>query len=98
VGGQGQLVQVVGALHPVGGRADFLDRGQEQADQDRNDRDHDQQLNEREALTGTGVGHGTHLRKKIRINPIMDCHFSRSYRSGRSDGLASSASPNSSMD
>jgi hypothetical protein len=35
---------VVGALHAVGGLADFLDRGQQQADQDGNDRDDNKQL------------------------------------------------------
>jgi hypothetical protein len=33
-------VQVVGALDSCGGLADLLDGGQQQADQDRDDRDH----------------------------------------------------------
>jgi hypothetical protein len=38
--------EVVLTLHPRGGLADLLDGGQEQADQDRNDGDHHQQLDE----------------------------------------------------
>jgi len=43
------LLEVVGALHAVGGFADLLDRGQQQPDQDGDDRDDDEQLDEREA-------------------------------------------------
>src|SRR5262249_55922635 len=46
VASQPDLLQVVLALHPVGGLADLLDRGQEQADQDRDDRDDDEQFNQ----------------------------------------------------
>ena len=49
VDGQADLLEVVRALHPVGGLADLLDRGQQQADQDGDDGDHHQQLDQREA-------------------------------------------------
>jgi hypothetical protein len=42
VQGQADLLQVVGALGPPSGLAGGLDGGQEQADQDRDDRDHDE--------------------------------------------------------
>ena len=45
---QAELLEVVLALGPVGRLADLLDGGQEQADQDRDDRDDDEQLDERE--------------------------------------------------
>jgi hypothetical protein len=48
------LVQVVGAADPAGGGADLLDGGEEQADQDRDDRDHHQQLDQREAVPAAG--------------------------------------------
>src|SRR5262249_39085177 len=54
--------QIVLALHPVGRLADLLDRRQQQPDQDRNDRDHHQQLDQGEAATDglrTGTRHGT---------------------------------------
>ena len=46
VGRQPDLLQVVLALRPRGGLADLLDSRQEQADQDRDDGDHDQQFDE----------------------------------------------------
>jgi hypothetical protein len=42
------LLHVVRALHAGRGLADLLDCGEEQADQDRDDRDYDQQLDQRE--------------------------------------------------
>ena len=42
------LLEVVGALHAGGGFADLLHGGEQQPDQDRDDRDHDQQLDQRE--------------------------------------------------
>src|SRR5262249_46663347 len=46
---QGDLLQVVAALHPVGGLADLLHRRQQEPDQDGDNRDDDQQLNQRKA-------------------------------------------------
>ena len=46
--GQADLLQIVAALHAVRGFPDLLDGRQQQADQDGDDRDHHQQLNERE--------------------------------------------------
>ena len=54
VDGQADLLQVVLALHAGGGLADLLDGGQEQADQDRDDRDHHQQLDQREPGSALG--------------------------------------------
>src|SRR5262245_19369957 len=50
------LLQVVGALHPVGGLADLLHRGQQEADQDRDDRNHDEQLDQCKAWATRGEG------------------------------------------
>jgi hypothetical protein len=44
-----ELLQVVRALRPGGGLADLLNGREEEADQDRDDRDHHQQLDQREA-------------------------------------------------
>ena len=41
---EGQLFEIVGALDPPGCLAHRLDRGQEQADEHRDDRDDNQQL------------------------------------------------------
>ena len=49
VQGQADLLQVVDALRPPGRLAGGLDGGQQQRDQDRDDRDHHQQLDQREA-------------------------------------------------
>ena len=43
---EAELLEVVGALGPGGGLADLLHRRQQQADQDRNDRDDDEQLDQ----------------------------------------------------
>jgi hypothetical protein len=48
VQGQADLPQVVLALGALGGGADLLDGGQEQADQDGDDGDHDEQFHQRE--------------------------------------------------
>src|SRR5262249_25103444 len=48
VHGQGELLEVVGAAHPVGGLAHLLHRRQQQADQHRDDGDDDEQLDEGE--------------------------------------------------
>jgi hypothetical protein len=52
---QPDLSEVVFALHPPGGLAGLLDRGQEQRDQDGDDRDDDQQFDEREAPSPRGT-------------------------------------------
>jgi hypothetical protein len=49
VHGDPQLLQIVLAGRPVGGLAHLLDGGDKQPDQDRNDRNHHQQFNQREA-------------------------------------------------
>src|SRR5262249_46653655 len=51
VEGQADLLEIVGTLGPGRRLPHFLDGRQEQADEDRDDRDHHQQLNEREAWT-----------------------------------------------
>src|SRR5262249_50802556 len=52
-----QLFEVVAALHAVGRLADLLDRGKEQANEDRDNGDYDQQFDQRERHTTSGVGH-----------------------------------------
>jgi hypothetical protein len=47
---QTELLEVVGAAHTVGGLADLLDGGQQQANEDGNDGDDDQKLDQRETL------------------------------------------------
>src|SRR5262249_17060048 len=54
VQGQADLLEVVLALEPGGGRSDLLDGGEQQRDQARYDRNHRQHLNEGEA--GARVG------------------------------------------
>ena len=49
--GKGELLEVVDALRPPSSLAGGLDRGQEQRDQDGDDRDHDEQLDQRETRT-----------------------------------------------
>jgi len=49
VGGQRDLLEVVGALDAGGGLAHLLDGGQQEADEDGDDGDHHQQLDQREA-------------------------------------------------
>ena len=51
VGGQRDLLEVVGALDAGRGGADLLDGGQQEADEDGDDGDHHQQLDQREART-----------------------------------------------
>ena len=46
---QAELLEIVAAPGPAGRFANFLHRGQQQADQDGNDRDHHQQFDQREA-------------------------------------------------
>src|SRR5262245_40463996 len=48
VDGQRHLVEVILALRPLGGLANLLDGGEEQADQDGDDRNDDKQLDQRE--------------------------------------------------
>ena len=50
--GEPDLLEVVLALRPGGRLADLLDGGQQQADQDGDDRDHHQQLDQREGAAG----------------------------------------------
>ncbi len=53
---QAKLFQVVAALAAAGGFAGLLHGGQQQRDQDRDDRDHDEQFDQSEPAT-TGSGH-----------------------------------------
>jgi hypothetical protein len=53
VQGKAVLLQVIGTLRPSRGFADFLDSGQEQANQDGDNRNHDEQLNECEAIAAS---------------------------------------------
>ena len=48
VNGQRELPHLVGALHAAGRFAGGLNRRQQERDQDADDRDHDQELDERE--------------------------------------------------
>ncbi len=48
---QPDLFQIIGALRPPRRLACRLDRGQQQRNQDRDDRDHDQEFDEREPRT-----------------------------------------------
>src|SRR5207244_5492511 len=52
VGGQGELLEVVGAARAGSGFTDLLDGGHEQADQDGDDGDDDQQLDQGEPVAG----------------------------------------------
>jgi hypothetical protein len=45
-----ELAHVRGAEHGARGSTGTVQRGQEQADEDGNDRDHDQQLDDREGI------------------------------------------------
>jgi hypothetical protein len=47
---QAELLEVVDALSASGGFAGGLHRGQQECDQDRNDRNHYKQLNQRERI------------------------------------------------
>jgi hypothetical protein len=58
--GQADLLQIVVALDPVGRLAHLLHGRQEQADQDRDDRDHRQQFNERESAARRMFGDRDH--------------------------------------
>ena len=51
-----QLFDVVRTLHAGSGFADFLDRGEQQANQDCDDGDDDQQLDQRKCRTAFGRG------------------------------------------
>jgi hypothetical protein len=48
---ESDLFEVVGTLHARGGLAHLLHGRQQQADEDRNDRDHHQQLDQRKRTT-----------------------------------------------
>ena len=67
VGRQGELLEVVGALHAPGGLAGRLDGGQQQRDQDAGDGDDHQQFDQgeaaREGRAAIRIGHGETPRK-----------------------------------
>jgi hypothetical protein len=57
VNGQRELLEVVLALHACGRFADLLHGGQKEPDQDGNNRDHDEQLDQREPGFPTSIPH-----------------------------------------
>jgi hypothetical protein len=57
LGGEADLLEVVRALDASRGGTHFLDGGEEQTDQDRNDGDHDQKLDQREGRARRGAAH-----------------------------------------
>ena len=61
---EGQLLEVVRALHAASGFARGLNRRQKQADQNTDNRDHDEELDEREAAT-LGVWVKSHHLKNL---------------------------------
>ena len=65
---QRDLLEVVGALHPRGGLADLLHRGQQQADQDRDDGDDDEQFDQREGAVRGRPAAGGDGRESRRIS------------------------------
>src|SRR5262249_27078496 len=75
VRGQSDLLEVVAALHACGGLADLLDGREQEADQDRDDGNHDQQLDERERSSArlSIPGHGKSspvMTKMIQPGPV----------------------------
>src|SRR5207247_2378997 len=70
--GEADLLEVVGALHAAGGLAHFLHGRQQQADQNRNNGDHHQQLDQGKRPTGEG-----RTRFSARADMTMNhCRFS----------------------
>jgi hypothetical protein len=55
VHGQAHLLDVVGTLHPAAGLPGRLHGRQEQADERRDDRDHHEKFDEREAAATAGA-------------------------------------------
>jgi hypothetical protein len=60
--GQADLLQVVLALKPLGGASDFLDRGQQKANQHRNYCDHHEEFNQGESKTTLILYFSAHFR------------------------------------
>src|SRR5262249_11511142 len=60
VGGQGNLLQVVGALGAARGLTGRLHRRQQEGDQDGDDRNHDQEFDQGETTHETGRRSGDH--------------------------------------
>ena len=56
VQGHPELLQIVGALHPPGGFAGRLDRGEQQRDENSDDRNDNQQFHERKTAATATVG------------------------------------------
>src|SRR5262249_46554493 len=69
VGGEADLLEVVGAGHAVGGLPHLLDGGQQEADQHRGNRDDDQQLDQREGRSMRRRSHGALLSRKGGTRP-----------------------------
>src|SRR5262245_51422790 len=57
LGGQGELLEVVRATHPVGCLTDLLNRGQKEPDQNCNDGNDNEELNERKRRASGEVSH-----------------------------------------
>jgi hypothetical protein len=60
VEGQGQLFEVVGALHACGGLANLLHSGKEKANENGNDGNDDEELDQRETTTAMGQARRVH--------------------------------------
>ena len=78
--GEGELLEVVGAVDSRGGHPDFLHGGKQQTDQDRDERDRHQEFDQREGVT-TGAhgeapngrgGRGTFVRASFDLIGSME--------------------------
>src|SRR5262249_34829123 len=67
--GQPDLFEVVAALHAVGRFANLLDSGEQQTNKDRDNRDHDQQLDQRESVSALDHNEPPKQRKRRRAMP-----------------------------
>ncbi len=74
--GQGELLEVVDALGTAGRLAGSLHGGQQECDQDRDDRDHDQKLDQGEAGLLPAADDGFHHVESL----ISENHFETGYR------------------
>ena len=62
VEGEAELLEVVGTTHPRRRLADLLHRGEQQADEDRDDGDDDEQFNQGECSL---LAHGVYLHRLV---------------------------------
>src|SRR5262249_26875570 len=82
VGGQGELLEVVGALHPPAGLARRLPGRQEQGDEQADDRDDDQQLDQGEAAGRARLAHVSVSTKGLGMNADYGAEMDRSPAKG----------------